>query len=868
MASGDVLVSCGARKATPRAVTPDRSSPPQHQVSGIVQIKPSDDPILNDRSLTRENQTSAKRFAFVRAEGFLFSLGSVSLTSHFARNAQAFSERMYRTAVVAGLASLRPLAALENHRLATRLMHLPLRGMSRDRLDLLGEEYFDYRIRPKLPSEALKQIQSLQTSGREVVLVSQELDHFIRPLAQHVGIDHLLTNRLEFRDDLATGRLLTPVVPSLGGAARLSPAERGERWNGESVLTYLEPFWKQLRADELIFRAARQPSVPKYAVVRFANHAHKVDKISVRGALAGKNVLIIGTTGFIGKVWLTMLLQDLPELGHIYLLIRRQGARSAVERFEKIVAESPAFRTLHERHGDKLGDWLADRIEVLEGDVSEPDLGLDRATAQRLFDSLDLVVNSAGLTDFNPDLRLALATNVDSVQHLLNFLRQCRHAGLVHVSTCFVNGRTDGRVPEELHANYTPRGGSDFDARREWELLHAEVRRTEQEGESVGRTAAFRAEGLSKLQNSSPEELERNLSNLVRKNRTRWVRDRLIEFGIERAHHWGWPNIYTFTKSLGESLLAGEGGRLPITIARPSIVESSVTQPFRGWNEGVNTTAPLSYLLGTYFRQLPSNKRKRLDVIPVDLVCRGLTLISAAVVLRCHEKVYQLATSATNPANMRRTIELTGLAHRKYYRSLEGLEHWLRARCDTIAVSKTRYRNVSLPRFQRLIGGLQRLISPLTLNADLLARKQRALERVQKVIELYEPFILDNEFFFAADHIKTLAQALPEAEVADFGYDADAIDWYDYWINLHVPALRRWTYPLIEGRRPETGLLPRNFKLPSKREPRAEDRHATDGSSSFSLPAVPQANSAPDVQPTKSLINRAAGESDYRWRSS
>ncbi len=56
-----------------------------------------------------------------------------------------------------------------------------------------------------------------------------------------------------------------------------------------------------------------------------------------------------------------------------------------------------------------------------------------------------------------------------------------------------------------------------------------------------------------------------------------------------------------------------------------------MSQPFRGWNEGVNTTAPLSYLLGTYFRQLPSNKRKRLDVIPVDLVCRGLTLISAAV---------------------------------------------------------------------------------------------------------------------------------------------------------------------------------------------------------------------------------------------
>ena len=244
-------------------------------------------------------------------------------------------------------------------------------------------------------------------------------------------------------------------------------------------------------------------------------------------------------------------------------------------------------------------------------------------------------------------------------------------------------------------------------------------------------------------------------------------------------------------------------------------MESSISQPFRGWNEGVNTTAPLSYLLGTYFRQLPSNKRKRLDVIPVDYVCRGLTLISAAVVKRCHHKVYQLATSANNPADMRRAIELTCLAHRKHYRSLEGLEHWLRARFDTIPVSKARYRNVSLPRFQTLLQGLEHIFSFLPTVGEAVIRKAKGSGSIyQKVIELYEPFILDNEYFFAADHVRLLSSALPEEEQAVFGYDTDSIDWYDYWINLHVPALRRWTYPLIEGRRPETGLLPRNFKLP------------------------------------------------------
>src|SRR5678816_1736816 len=117
----------------------------------------------------------------------------------------------------------------------------------------------------------------------------------------------------------------------------------------------------------------------------------------------------------------------------------------------------------------------------------------------------------------------------------------------------------------------------------------------------------------------------------------------------------------------------------------------------RDRNEGINTSASLSYLLGTYFRQLPTNERKRLDIIPVDSVCSGITLIAAALVERRNDRLYQLATSVTNPCDMRRSIELTSLAHRKHYRAQEGLEYWLRLRFDAIPVSKTRYNRMSAP---------------------------------------------------------------------------------------------------------------------------------------------------------------------------
>ena len=56
------------------------------------------------------------------------------------------------------------------------------------------------------------------------------------------------------------------------------------------------------------------------------------------------------------------------------------------------------------------------------------------------------------------------------------------------------------------------------------------------------------------------KEADKSVQNQIRKIRARWIRDQLIGFGIQRAHHWGWPNIYTFTKSLGESLLERASG--------------------------------------------------------------------------------------------------------------------------------------------------------------------------------------------------------------------------------------------------------------------------------------------------------------------
>jgi thioester reductase-like protein len=738
------------------------------------------------------------RVTYWRVEGSLLELGALRPVGFFTWNSQSFAERWARRLGMAAMAISRPFAYAASRTFATRMLHALLRGVSQDRLDLLGEEYFHYVLKPQLRPEASEKLLEAVRQGERVVLVGQLLDHILRPLANHFGIESFIANRLEFRDGHATGRLLNPVVRPRGPFAWLASGSIDGRIEQSKLLRRLGWSGKPALLQSAIQTAVR-PLPLTNRNVALVGEVPRVDHLPVRETLAGRNILLIGVTGFIGKVWLVDLLRNVPQIGKITLLIRRNRTTSGQRRFEKIVEESPTFDHLHERHGRHLGAFLKEKVEVVEGDVSQPGLGMDEAVQARLMKSLDLVVNSAGLTDFNPDLREALASNVDSTIYLMDFLRKCDRAGLMHLSTCYVVGMRDGRVDEELLDNYNPAGDPEFDAEREIESMRELIRRVHERSESPELTKALRRQALGRGGDDSAVPAA-ELDGVLRRNRVRWSRNRLVRAGMRRAQHLGWPNTYTFTKSLGESILSRRGRDLAVAVVRPSIVESSERSPFAGWNEGINTSGPLSYLLGTNFRQLPTNERKCLDVIPVDMVCRGMTLIAAAVISRKNARMYQLATSAINPVNMGRSIELTGLAHRKHYRRQAGLEHWLKLKFETIPVSKQRYERLSIPMQKAVISRINRVATTLHMKKPPLARQERDLGRAEKLIELYEPFILHNEHVFECENARLLSAALPAEERSLFQFDPEAIDWWDYWINVHIPALRRWCYPLMEGR--------------------------------------------------------------------
>ncbi len=91
-----------------------------------------------------------------RVEGSLLELTTVRPIAFFTWNAQTFTERWVRRGLVLLMALLRPFLYAANRVFATRVVHTVLRGVSRDRLDLLGEEYFQYKLKPQLKADGVQ----------------------------------------------------------------------------------------------------------------------------------------------------------------------------------------------------------------------------------------------------------------------------------------------------------------------------------------------------------------------------------------------------------------------------------------------------------------------------------------------------------------------------------------------------------------------------------------------------------------------------------------------------------------------------------------------------------------------------------------
>src|SRR5438477_11829629 len=112
----------------------------------------------------------------------------------------------------------------------------------------------------------------------------------------------------------------------------------------------------------------------------------------------GRKLFILGSTGFVGKVLLSMLLDRYPQVGRVYVMVRRGSGTDSEARFWQSVVTSPAFDPLRQRHGgaDGLAEFLRAKVSVVDGDITEKNLGLTEADAERVAGDIDVLINSSG----------------------------------------------------------------------------------------------------------------------------------------------------------------------------------------------------------------------------------------------------------------------------------------------------------------------------------------------------------------------------------------------------------------------------------------------------------------------------------------
>ena len=149
-----------------------------------------------------------KSAAFFRVEGTLVTRPALATAAWLAANAQGVGERVARLGNVALAAPLAIAGELAAGSTATRVTFMGLRGMTEDRLLSLCEDYLEGDVL-EVGEDLVKRARKL---GQRIVFISDNIDLVVKPLADKLGADDLICNRLEIKKGKATGRLEDPVI--------------------------------------------------------------------------------------------------------------------------------------------------------------------------------------------------------------------------------------------------------------------------------------------------------------------------------------------------------------------------------------------------------------------------------------------------------------------------------------------------------------------------------------------------------------------------------------------------------------------------------------------------------------------------------
>lgn len=492
--------------------------------------------------------------------------------------------------------------------------------------------------------------------------------------------------------------------------------------------------------------------------------------------LAGARIFLTGATGFVGQAILQKILSTYPST-HVSVLIRARVETGASERLAGLLRKPVFAAWCKEVGAAQLSALVAERVRVIEGDLG---------SLTSVPPDIDVVIHGASTVSFDPPIDEAFRDNVAGARALYEALlaSEC-DPHVVHISTAYVAGTRKGVVMEARHSH-------EVDWRAELEAAQGARLRVEGESRRPELLDELMTAARAKHGKAGPQAV----AQAAEAARVAWVSERLVDFGRTRARSLGWPDVYTFTKALGErvaeDLWADTGHRL--SVVRPTIIESALRHPFPGWIDGFKVADPLIVAYGQgYLPEFPGLPDSVLDIIPVDMVVNAALAVAAEPPQAGGQSYFHVASGSRNPLPFRRMFDNV----RTYFRAhpmpdgkggLVRVPDW-----EFPGGRKVERRLKRDERLTELAGRALVRLPATTRTRDWVVEVQRkhdGLGQLRGYADLYTSYT-QTEVVYDDSRTRALHEALPAQRRAVHGFDVSDIEWEHYLQEVHIPGITR-----------------------------------------------------------------------------